>query len=285
MRPLRSRRSPAISSASPTPPCRRRGCSTTSVAGRKRCRGSIAALRSLPTWAPGGSWPTPGRRVGSQSASWGGSTRRRRTFGTPSGSPRSLAIASYRAGRGAHSPGWPSCAATRPRPMSAGAALEKRSPAARVSSGLPTMWGGGRRPEGAGRRGESSVYGDRPERHEAQPLVNLGRLLARSIEEYEVATAVEMPPDQLRRDSRGDSPAPERLLGHDSDQLGRALPRVRDSSAGRNPVDPGQQEHAARSLEVDTQHADRLCPFVDVSSFSPACLLRRLSGAGCWPLA
>src|SRR5260370_9962889 len=252
MRPLRSRRSPAISSASPTPPCRRRGCSTTSVAGRKRCRGSIAAVRSLPTWAPAGSWPTPGRRVGSESGSWGGSTRRRRTFGTPSGSPRSLAIASYRAGRGARSPEWPSCAATRPRPRSAGAALEKRSPAARVSSAIDQ---------------------DRPERHEAQPLVNLGRLLAGSIEEYEVAAAVEMPSDQLRRDRRGDSPTPERFLGAASAVPGRTPPPARDSSAGRHPVDPGQQEDAARNLELDAQHVDRRRLPADIAPVPPADLL------------
>src|SRR5260370_1291303 len=264
MKRLRSPRKPAISSASPTPPCRRRASSTSSVAARRPCRGSIGASRSLRTSAPGGSWPTPGRRVGSRNASWGVSTRRKRTCDTRSGSPRSSAIASCPAGSGARWPAWPSCAGTRPRPKSAGAALEKRSPAVRVSS---------------------AVNQDGSERHEAQPLVDLGSLLAGSIEEYEVAAAVEMPPDQLRRDSRGDSPAPECLLGHDSDQLGRALPRVRDPGAGRNPVEPGQQEHAARNLELDAQHVHRRRLPVDIAAVRPADLLEGFQFGGLSPAA
>src|SRR5712691_985139 len=118
---------------------------------------------------------------------------------------------------------------------------------------------------------------------ESQAFVNRGRFVGGGVEEYEVAAAVEMPPNQLRGHRRRDASAPQRLLRHDPDQLRGALERMRDSRAGGLPIEPGQQEYAARYAQLHTQRVDwRRLP-AEVSAVRPADLLEGLQLCGDGP--
>src|SRR5207245_9471472 len=104
---------------------------------------------------------------------------------------------------------------------------------------------------------------------EPAPFVPPHRRLVRGVEECEVSAAGEMVRHELRRHGRGDSSPPLVRTRHDTDDLGRALQRMRYARAGPLTVHPCQHADAGLRRELHPEHADRWNLALYVSAVGP----------------